>query len=224
MPSLEETGRSEILKINQLNAQRGKTPPLLRLSSEALVGASWISAGAFGVYILAFYIGAISSRQMQRWNDNLPGLYEHGHPAAFAAMAAHMIMGAVILVLGPIQLMGGLRRRWPVVHRWTGRLYLATSVVAGVGGLGFIVTRGTIGGAWMNVGFGLYGVLMVLGAEESYRHARGLRFAAHRAWSLRLFALAIGSWLYRMDYGFWLLAAHGIGHMETFRGPFDAVM
>lgn len=46
----------------------------------------------------------------------------------------------------------------------------------------------------------------------------------HRAWALRLFALAIGSWLYRMDYGFWLLLTDGAGHTRDFRGPFDLVM
>lgn len=76
----------------------------------------------------------------------------------------------------------------------------------------------------MNAGFGLYGALMLLAAVETYRHARARRFDAHRAWAIRLFALAIGSWLYRMDYGFWLLAAHRIGHAENFHGPFDIVM
>jgi hypothetical protein len=47
---------------------------------------------------------------------------------------------------------------------------------------------------------------------------------AHRAWALRLFALAIGSWLYRMDYGFWMMLADGAGHRGDFRGPFDRVM
>jgi hypothetical protein len=46
----------------------------------------------------------------------------------------------------------------------------------------------------------------------------------HRLWALRLYALAIGSWLYRMDYGFWLLLTDGLGHTRQFSGPFDQVM
>ena len=38
------------------------------------------------------------------------------------------------------------------------------------------------------------------------------------------FALAIGSWLYRMDYGFWFLLAGGAGHLADFTGPFDKFM
>ena len=44
------------------------------------------------------------------------------------------------------------------------------------------------------------------------------------AWAIRLFALAIGSWLYRMDYGFWRIVANGIGHTRSFDGPFDVAM
>lgn len=196
----------------------------LSWSSAGLVSASWFSAAIFGVYILAFYLGAIPGQHMDRWNTTLPGLYEKGNLMAFVAMSAHLATGGIILLLGPIQLIDGVRRRWPSLHRWLGRIYVFTAGVAGIGGLGFIVSKGTIGGAPMNAGFGLYGILMTVAALETYRHARSRRFEAHRAWAIRLFALAIGSWLYRMDYGFWLIAGHGIGHMSNFHGPFDVVM
>ncbi len=176
------------------------------------------------MYILAFYLGALPGRHMNSWNHNLPGLYEKGNVAALIAMSAHLASGEVILLLGPVQLIDCLRRRWPGVHRWVGRLYVLTAAAAGLGGLGFIVLRGTIGGTVMNVGFGLYGFLMTLAAIETYRHVRARRFEAHRAWAIRLFALAIGFWLYRMDYGFWLIAAHRLGHTPDFRGSFDVVM
>jgi hypothetical protein len=67
-------------------------------------------------------------------------------------------------------------------------------------------------------------VLTVLCAIQAIRYARARQFDAHRVWALRLFALAIGSWLYRMDYGFWYLFMGGAGHADDFRGPFDQVM
>jgi hypothetical protein len=130
------------------------------------------------------------------------------------------------LILGPVQLIGELRTRWPWIHRWLGRTYVFTAAAAGLGGLGFIVSKGTIGGAPMNIGFGLYGALIVLAAIKTYRNARSHRWEEHRAWAIRLFALAIGSWLYRMEYGFWLniTAPAPIGHLMNYRGPFDVVM
>jgi hypothetical protein len=196
----------------------------LRFSGAALVAVVWISAAMFGAYIIAFYAGALPAHLPARWNDNLPGLYTPGNFLATLGIAVHFAAGGVILLLGPIQLFGAVRSAWPALHRWIGRVYVLSAFLAGLGGLLFIAAKGTIGGEVMNIGFGLYGALMVLASVQAYRHARARRIDSHRAWAIRLFALAIGSWLYRMDYGFWLMLTDGIGHTPNFGGPFDHVM
>jgi hypothetical protein len=197
---------------------------LLRWSSRALVVTVWISATLFGLYILAFYAGAAADGTTDRWNDVLPRLHESNTHVANAGIGLHFAAGGLILVLGSIQLVAGVRDRVPALHRWIGRVYVAASIVAGLGGLVFIVAKGTVGGPVMSIGFGLYGALMVLAAAQTIRHARARRLDVHRAWALRLYALAIGSWLYRMDYGFWVLLSGGAGHTKAFRGGFDVVM
>jgi hypothetical protein len=203
-----------------------RSSPALRWSAIGLGAASWVSAAFFGMYTLSFYFGAIPSGHMDQWNIFVPGLYDQRNMAALLTIAAHFATGAIILILGPVQLIGGLRRRWPWIHRWLGRIYVFTAAVTGLGGLGFIVSKGTIGGAPMNIGFGLYGALMILAAVKTYRNACRRRWDEHRAWAIRLFALAIGSWLYRMEYGFWInaLAPAPIGHLVNYRGPLDVVM
>lgn len=205
-------------------ASRDWSRLLLRWTATALVATVWVSLTLFGLYILAFYAGAILDGELEGWNEVLPRLYEPTTPAATAGIALHFAAGGVILVLGCVQLLGGIRARFPALHRWLGRVYVVASLLAGVGGLTFIMLKGTVGRTVMDIGFGLYGVLMIICALQTYRHARARRLEAHRAWSLRLFALAIGSWLYRMDYGFWLLLTDGWGHTADFRGPFDVVM
>lgn len=204
--------------------RRTTSEKALRWSATALVATVWISATLFGLYILAFYAGALADGEMEAWNRILPGLYDRDTPGATSGIGVHFAAGGIILVLGCIQLIGAVRDRWPAVHRWTGRVYVLASLAAGIGGLTFIVSKGTIGGAVMDAGFGLYGVLTVLAAMQTIRHARAGRMDAHRAWALRLFALAIGSWLYRMDYGFWIMLTDGAGHADNFTGPFDRVM
>ncbi len=196
----------------------------LRWSGIGLGAASWVSAAFFGMYTLAFYLGAIPAHHLGQWNIFVQGLYDKRNLGAMLAIAAHFAAGATILLLGPLQLITEIRNRWPWIHRWIGRAYVVTAAVAGLGGLGFIASKGTIGGAAMNIGFGLYGVLIVLAAVKTYLHARSRRWDKHRAWAIRLFALAIGSWLYRLDYGFWLTVAAPIGHTQDYRGPFDIVM
>ncbi|HWP42514.1 MAG TPA: DUF2306 domain-containing protein [Blastocatellia bacterium] len=202
----------------------GASAAVLRWAGVALVAAVWVSAVLFGLYILAFYAGALAQGDMARWNDVLPRLYEPQTPVATAAIGLHFAAGGIILVLGCIQLIGAVRTRYPALHRWTGRVYVTAALLAGIGGLAFIIAKGTIGGTVMNIGFSLYGALMVVAAVQTFRHARAGRMESHRAWALRLFALAIGSWLYRMDYGFWFMLAGSAGHTRDFRGPFDYVM
>ncbi len=189
-----------------------------------LVSTVWASAGLFGLYILAFYAAALYNGQLAKWNQILPGLYNENAGAATTGIGLHFAMGGIILVLGSIQLISKIRDRWPAFHRWTGRVYITACIFAAIGGLTFIATKGTIGGPVMNTGFALYGVLMLLSAIEAWRHGAARRLDVHRAWAIRLYALAIGSWLYRMDYGFWLLLADGAGHLKNFRGPFDYTM
>lgn len=210
-----------LLAGKQLNQSGAAT---LRFSARALMTVVWASSALFGLYILAFYGRAVFEGDPQRWNTILPGLYGAQTPLANSGIGLHFAAGGLILVLGCVQLLRGVRERWPAAHRWIGRTYVSAALVAGVGGLAFILMQGTIGGTPMDVGFGLYGVLTILAAVETWRHAHARRLEAHRAWALRLFALAIGSWLYRMEYGVWMLVTGGWGHERGFTGPFDQFM
>ncbi len=197
---------------------------LLHWSGIILVTTVWVSAALFGLYILAFYASALYQDDMTRWNQVLPRLYERNTGTATTGIGLHFAAGGIILILGSLQLIDSVRVRFPAVHRWVGRVYVAACVFAAVGGLAFILMKGTIGGSTMNVGFGLYGLLMLVAAIATYRYAVVGDMARHRAWALRLYALAIGSWLYRIEYGFWVMFTNGLGHTKTFDGWFDQFM
>jgi uncharacterized membrane protein len=195
------------------------------MSTRLLFIVCWLSAIIFSAYIVVYYEGALLTHTMQDWNEVLPRIYQPGSMLATAAIGAHFLAGAIVLILGPMQLIAPLRARAPNVHRWVGRFYAAAALATGVGGLVYIAIEGTVGGPVMSTGFALYGALMVLCAVNTVRHARAGRYDIHRAWAIRLFALGIGSWLFRMDYGIWLKLIGGFGHhSHTYDGPFDKIM
>ena len=196
----------------------------LRWAGRLIAATAWISAALFGTYVLAYYVGAVPGGVMAQWNRPLPRLYEPGTPFATLGMGLHFLTGAILLLLGPIQLIAAIRDRYRTLHRWLGRLYAGAAFLTGLGGLAFIAAKGTVGGTPMTIGFGLYGTLMVIASVQTYRHARARRIERHRAWAIRLFALTIGSWLYRMDYGFWSILADDWGESQGYDGPFDIVM
>jgi hypothetical protein len=197
---------------DDLHSVPSVTARALRWSSASLMAVTWLSAGIFGAYILSYYGLAVPLGRVSEWNRKLPGLYDAATPLATLGIGLHFVAGAALLLLGPLQFFARIRVRTPAVHRWVGRIYAGAALIAGVGGLVYIAEHGTIGGAPMSVGFCLYGALVALSATQTLRHAYARRFDLHRAWAIRLYALAIGSWLYRMDYGFWLLFANGRGH------------
>jgi len=198
----------------------------VRWSGTALAGVTWLSGCLFALYIVVFYFGALI--------DGVAGDAPlRGQPArmfdpqalrASVGIGSHLLAGAVLLLLGPIQLVAAVRSRWPAFHRWSGRVYASAAILAGAGGIVFILTKGTIGGTQMDIAFAIYGMALILAACNTARHARARRFAAHRAWAIRLFALVVGSWLYRIEYTGWRVFAGGAGHTATFDGPFDTAM
>jgi len=209
---------------NSANPSVVLTDQLHRVANQALLGIVWISSAIFGLYILANYAAAWFDGDLQRWNNVLPEIYVPGESAASIGIGLHFAAGGVILLMGGLQLIDGIRNNYPTFHRIIGRVYVAVSMIAAIGGLSFIVLKGTVGGTVMDIGFGLYGVLMFLAAIQTIRYAMVRQFTDHQAWAWRLYALAIGSWLYRMDYGLWLALTEWAGHTDGFDGWFDRIM
>ena len=215
---------SENISSAQPSPQPNISDKILQWTKTLLVTMVWVSAGLFGLYILAFYAAPLAGGNLDKWNDLLPNLYREGDTAATSGIGLHFAAGGIILILGSIQLIDAVRNSYPAFHRWVGRVYVVACLLAAVGGLTFIFVKGTIGGTVMDIGFGLYGVLMFIAGIQTYRHAAARSIDLHRVWALRLYALAIGSWLYRMDYGFWFSFTDRLGHTEHFTGLFDRVM
>ncbi|MDD9718284.1 DUF2306 domain-containing protein [Dinoroseobacter sp. PD6] len=182
------------------------------------LGAVWLLALPFVAYAAAFgWRGLVADPGAESY------LFDTGARGAEVALAAHMLAGALITALVPIQVLPVLRRRWPGLHRAAGRVIAGAAGMAALGGLAFIAVQGTIGGAVMDLGFGLYGALMLLAAVQAVRRARARDLAGHQIWALRLAVLAMASWAYRVHYGLWYALTGGLGSNEAFTGAFDRV-
>ncbi len=194
----------------------------LRWSAKALVAVAWISAAIFGLYIVAYYLGAAYQGAPDQWNAKLPRLYDPDGVVGTIGIGAHFATGAIVLLLGPVQLIGAVRRRAPRLHRWIGRIYASAALLTGLGGLSFTRRNDWRGADEPRLWF----VRRANGHRSGHDRMAGAATTFRRASRLgdRLFALAIGSWLYRMDYGFWHIIAHAAGHRRAFDGPFDFVM
>lgn len=156
-------------------------------------------------------------------------LYTAGSWLPNLAIFGHMLGGAVVTAFVPFQLYtgpragprAGLRGGLARAHRWAGRLVVLLSLTSALGGLTFIALRGTIGGWPMDVAFAAYGVCLAVAAVQTIRWARRGDLRQHREWALRLFVLALASWLFRLHYVVWFLVTGGLGSTPDLTGPFD---
>lgn len=149
-------------------------------------------------------------------------LFHAGQPVSNLAIYGHMLAGGLIMCLAPLQMLAVIRRRFPLLHHASGYGIALFACVTGIAGLWYIALQGTIGGPVMDLGFGLYGVLMVIAAFAAVYYARR-RDPKHRLWAERLVILAMASWLYRVHYGLWEIMTGGAGSRPDFSGVFDLV-
>lgn len=121
------------------------------------------------------------------------------HPAMIAVfkehralITTHAVAAALALVLGPFQFLDRLRAARPRLHRTLGYLYLVLGVsVGGVSGL--LLARHSFGGLVSHLGFALLAVLWLLTGVLAVVAAKARRFADHRTWMIRNFALTFAA-------------------------------
>ena len=142
------------------------------------------------------------------------------------AVAAHIFSAVIVMLGGAVQLIPQIRGRFPVFHRWNGRIYLLTAVTLSMAGLYMIWIRGSVGDLSQHLGSTLNAIVVWACAAVALRYALTRDFKTHRRWALRLFLVASSSWFYRLTFFLWLLVFKGPFGFDPakFTGPFPTVM
>ena len=106
-------------------------------------------------------------------------------------LGIHIAGGATALLIAPFQLWRTLLSKRPRVHRLMGRVYVAACAIGGIAGV--VLAAGSSAGPIATAGFGLLGLAWLGVTLMGWRAAVGKRFADHRAWMIRSFALAFAA-------------------------------
>lgn len=177
----------------------------------------------FVVYLLLFYGRASLQGDFAAWNKVLARGYVPGDTAGNLVLGLHLLFAVIITVGGALQFIPTIRRRWPRLHRWNGRLYLMSALLMAIGGLALVWVRGgVVGDLAQHLGTSLNAVVIVCSVFFAFRHARARRFDLHRRWAVRLFLAVSGVWFFRIGLSLWLMVNQGPAgfDMATFSGPF----
>src|SRR5262245_17270143 len=100
----------------------------------------WFAVAVVGQLVFAFtvasFYGLTALRgDFSRWNKFLTHGYIPGDSVGNLALLTHLGSAVVIILAGALQLIPRVRVRFPVFHRWTGRLYIGTAFTISIAGL-----------------------------------------------------------------------------------------
>ncbi|WP_298961843.1 DUF2306 domain-containing protein [uncultured Roseibium sp.] len=115
------------------------------------------------------------------------------------ALYAHIGVAPIALALMPFQFMSGVRRRWPALHRWSGRVYVAAILVSGLAGLQLAFHTTT--GAFATLGFALLAFIWLGTTGAAFYYAVSRQIERHRRWMLRSAALTFAAVTLRVYLG-----------------------
>ncbi|MEZ5660921.1 MAG: DUF2306 domain-containing protein [Burkholderiaceae bacterium] len=111
--------------------------------------------------------------------------------AAPLAFLIHVAASPIALAVGAIQFFPAMRARRPALHRWLGRVYGLAILAGGLAGL--VMAPTSVGGPVAGWGFGLLAVIWVAVTAQAVRLAMAGRFAEHRRWMIRSYALTFAA-------------------------------
>lgn len=118
---------------------------------------------------------------------------DQGFPEHYGVLVAHVVLGNLSMVTVFLQLLPGVRRFHPRVHRISGRLYVFAAALPGA--LLALVLLPFSKAPSGQVGLATMAVLWIATTVAGYVRARQRRFHDHRRWMVYSFALALGtSW------------------------------
>ena len=104
----------------------------------------------------------------------------------------HITPGLLFILLAPLQFVRRLRNRKPKLHRWIGRIALVCGLIIGSSAL-VMSPQMAIGGPNESAATMLFAIVLLVSLVKAYVHARKRRFALHREWMIRAFAVGFAA-------------------------------
>ena len=106
-------------------------------------------------------------------------------------LALHAAAAASALLVGPFQFLASIRARYPGLHSWAGRVYVAACLTGGVAGIWLAIGVST--GAVARYGFLALAIVWLVSTALALRAVLKRDFAGHRRWMIRSFALTLAA-------------------------------
>lgn len=104
----------------------------------------------------------------------------------------HIVSGIVFSLLAPFQFAIPVRRRWPLWHRWSGRVVFATGILVALSALWMNQYFPVFGGLLKYAGILVFSLGLILSLGQAVRAIVTRDIQRHRAWMMRAMAIGLG--------------------------------
>lgn len=182
-------------------------------------GTFWFSMVMLGqwlffYYIIAFYGFSVITGNLEIWNRFEPlgsKPYVPGDTGGNLAFAAHTLGAGIVAFGGALQLIPGIRARFPRFHKINGYVYLTTVVGLALSGYYLVLIRGTSPDLLSAIGTCINGAFILFFAYKTVQCARNKDIASHRKWAMRLFLVSNAQWFLRVGVFSYLITGNLLG-------------
>lgn len=191
--------------MNTIKLSRKKALNFLNISVSI-----WFLVAVFGIWFFAYYILSIYGSSaiqgnFKSWNNILRHGYVSGETMGNIAIITHLLLAIIMNVGGPIQFIQQIRNRFPVFHKWNGRVFLSTAVLMSFSGLYLSFSGRVLGGPVTDkIPLGISAILAIIFAILTLRTAIARNFKMHYRWALRLFIAVSSVFFSRIGFMLWL--------------------
>ncbi|MBO9658540.1 MAG: DUF2306 domain-containing protein [Chitinophagaceae bacterium] len=203
-----------------------KATRLLKYSTRSWFIVTYLGQLIFAYYILMLYWTSTAAGEFENWNKVNPHFYRKDDLAGNIFFALHVLLAAIVTVLGPAQLIKTVRNKWPRFHRISGRIYIYSAFLISLAGLYLALVRGAVGGPFSTVNMSINGILIIVCALFSVRYAKQRNIRLHNQWAVHLLIAMSGVWFFRVFFMLWMVIFRApVGFdPKTFTGPFLYVL
>jgi len=177
----------------------------------------------FALYIAVRYGGPVVSGNYSAVNQGISvGGYREGAIFHNWVYFVHILPAMVLSISGILQFVPQIRQKFPLVHRWNGRLFLTLGLSGAITGLYLTWIAGHRLSDIGSIGITLNGLLIPVAIALTWRAALARDFSAHKRWAVHSFLLVNGVWSFRLYLFGWLVVNQGpVGNSANLDGPID---
>jgi hypothetical protein len=204
-----------------IKAPASSRPSLLSRAVKTWFVVTAIGQTIFFLYITGYYAPPVARGTLADWSKYRDLIDGHvpGDTAGNTMFGIHVALAALLTLGGVLQLWPALRRQAPALHRWNGRLFVVSALLAALGGLWLVWGRQSRLSDASDLSITLNAVLVLAFVTLAFRAARARDFAAHQDWAMRSFFVVSGVWFLRISLmGFALIAVGLFGADKSIVG------